>query len=93
MQTNSIQNKFENVCEIVGNNVDLFSISQTKFESLFPNARFLLPGFHEPFRLEINHRSGGLLVYIKVLLPSKILAKFKLPINIQITPFEINLRN
>ena len=66
MQTNSIQNKFENVCEIVGNNVDLFSISETKFESLFPNAQFLLPGFHEPLRLEINHRSGGLLVYIKV---------------------------
>ena len=93
MQTNSIQNKFTNVCETVGNNVELFSISETKFEFLFPNAQFLLTGFHESLRLEINHRSGGFLVYIKALLPSKILAKFKLPMNIQVTPFEINLRN
>ena len=31
-------------------------------------------------------------VYIKSSLPSKILSKFKLPLNIQIIPFEINLR-
>ena len=43
-------------------------------------------------RFDINHRSDGFLIYIKVSLPSKILTKFKLPINIQIIPFEINLR-
>ena len=64
---------------------------KTKLDSSFPNAQFLLPGFHEPFKLDENHRSGGLLVYIKALL-SNILTKLKLPINIQIIPFEINLR-
>ena len=89
---NSIRNKFENLCDIVGNNVDILSIAETKLDSSFPNAQFLLPGFHEPVRLDINYRSGGVLVYIKASLLSKILTKFKLPINIQITPFEINLR-
>ena len=89
---NSIRNKFENLCDIVGNNVDVLSIAETKLDSSFPNAQFLLPGFHEFLRLDINHRSGGLLVYIKASLPSKILTKIKLPINIQIIPFEINLR-
>ena len=89
---NSIRNKFENLCDIVGKNVDVLSIAETKLDSSFPNAQFLLPGFHEPLRLDINHRSGELLVYIKASLPSKILTKFKLPINIQIIPFEINLR-
>ena len=89
---NSIRNKFENLCDIVGNNVDVLSIAETKLDSSFPNAQFLLPGFHEPLRLDINHRIGGLLVYIKASLPSKILTKFKLPINIQIIPFEIILR-
>ena len=89
---NSIRNKFENLCDIVGNNVDVISIAEAKLDSSFPNAQFLLPGFHEPLRLDINHRSGGLLVYIMASLPSKILTKFKLPINIQITPFEINLK-
>ena len=89
---NSIRNKFENLCDIVGNNVDVFSTAETKRDSSFRNAQFLLPAFQEPLRLDINHRSGGLFVYIKASLPSKILSKFKLPINIQIIPFEINLR-
>ena len=91
---NSIRNKFENLepCDMVGNNVDVLPIAETKLASLFPNALFLLPAFKEPLRLKINHRSGGLLVYIKASLLSKILSKFKLPIDIQIIPFEINLR-
>ena len=89
---NSTRNKFENLCYIVVNNVDVLSVTETKLDSSFPNAQFLLPGFHEPLRLDINNRNGGLLVYIKASLPSKILAKFKLLFNIQIIPFEINLR-
>ena len=72
--------------------MDVLSIAETKLDSSFPNAQFLLPAFQEPLRLNINHRSGGLLIYIKASLPSKILSKFKLPIDIQIIPFEINLR-
>ena len=72
--------------------MEFISIAETKLDSSFPNVQFLLPGFQEPLRLDINHRSGRLLVYIKASLPSKILSKFKLPINIQIIPFEINLR-
>ena len=64
--------------------MDVLAIAETKLDSL-------LPGFHEPLKLNINHQSGGLLVYIKTSLPSKILTKFKLPINIKIIPFEINL--
>ena len=89
---NSIRNKFENICDIFGNNLDVLSIAETKLDCSFPNAQFLLPGFHEPLRLDINHRSGGLLLYIQTSFPSNILTKFKLPINIQIIPFEINLR-
>ena len=42
--------------------------------------------------MDINDRSGGLLVYIKASLPSKILTNFKLPIKIQTIPFERNVR-
>ena len=54
---NLIRNKFENVCDIVGNNVDVLSIVEAKLDSSFPNAQFLLPGFQEPLGLDINHRS------------------------------------
>ena len=62
------------------------------FEVSFPSAQFLLPGFHEPLRLDVNNQSGRLLIYIKASLPSKILTKFRLPINIQLITFETNLK-
>ena len=72
--------------------MDVLPIAETKFHSSFSNAQFLLLGFHEPLRLDINHPSGGLFVYIKASLASKILTKFNLPISIRIKPFEINIR-
>ena len=42
--------------------------------------------------MDVSSRRGGILVYIKSSLPSKMLTKFKLPNNFQITPFELNLR-
>ena len=42
--------------------------------------------------MDVSSRRGGLLGYIKSSLPSKMLTKFKLLSNIQIIPFELNLR-
>ena len=51
----------------------------------------LIPGFHKPLRIDFSGRKGGFLVFTKSSLPSKMLTKFKLPDNIQIIPFELNL--
>ena len=42
--------------------------------------------------MDVSSSKGGLLVYIKSSLPSKILTKLKLPNNIQIIAFKLNLR-
>ena len=42
--------------------------------------------------MDVSSSKGGLLVYIKSSLPSKMLTKFKFPDNIQIIPFELYLR-
>ena len=42
--------------------------------------------------MDISSRRGGLLVHIKSSLLYEMLTKFKLPNNIQIIPFELNLR-
>ena len=89
---NSIRNKFENLCELVAGNVDILCIVETKLEPLFPNLQFLIPGFHKPLRMDVNSRREGLLVYRKSSLSSKMLTKFKLPNNFQITHFALNLR-
>ena len=41
--------------------------------------------------MDVSSRRGGLLVYIKSSMPSKMLTKFKLPNNIQTILFELNL--
>ena len=42
--------------------------------------------------MDVSSRRRELLVYFKFSVPSKMLTKFKLPSNIQIIPFELNLR-
>ena len=92
LNINSLRNKFENLCELVAGNVDILCTAETKLDPSFSNSQFLIPGFHKPPRMDVSSRRGGLLVYIKSSLPSKMLTKFKLPNNIQIIPFELNLR-
>lgn len=59
--------------------MDIISIAETKLESLFPISQFLMSGFHKPFRMDVDRKRRGLLVYVKSLLPSKYLTNFKLP--------------
>ena len=89
---NSIRNKFENLCSILSNNVDIFCVGETKLDKSFPVSQFSLTRFHTPYRLDINRNSGGILVFVKSSIPSRMLTKHKLPSDIQFIPFEINLR-
>ena len=57
---NSIQNKFDNLCDLISKNVDILSVAETKLDASFPNLQFLIPGFHEPMRLDIISKRGGI---------------------------------
>ena len=63
-------------------------MAKTKLDPSFPNSQFLIRGFHEPMRLDITSKHGGMLVYIKSSLPSRSMSNFKLPENIQVITFE-----
>ena len=73
-------------------NVDILSVAETKLDRSFPNLQSLIPGFHEPMRLDLTSKRGGMLVYIKSSLQSRIISNFKLPKNIRAILFELNLR-
>ena len=51
-----------------------------------------LGGYHTPYRLDINNKSGGILVYVKSLIPSRCLSYKELCISIQLITFDVNLR-
>ena len=46
-----------------------------------------------PYILDINENKVGLMAFVKLHIPSRRLNDFKIPSNIQIIPFEINIRN
>ena len=60
LNINSIRNKLDCLFDIVGKNVDIFLISESKFNNTFPNGQFLMNGFHEPFRKDRTDKRGGL---------------------------------
>ena len=90
LDINSVRNKFQNMSSLMSENVDILIVSETKLDSSFPMTQFVIPGFHHPFRLDINRQSGGLLVYIKGSIP--VLTSFSIPADTQIIVFQINLR-
>ena len=47
----------------------------------------------KPYILDITDSKGGLIVFVKSDIPPRRIHDFKIPSNIQIIPFEINLRN
>ena len=67
--------KFEQLREIIGKNLDILTIQETKLDSSFPTQQFSLDGFSTPYRLDRNREGGGVLIYVREDIPSKQLSK------------------
>ena len=77
---------------MLDNNIDVLCFAESKLDSSFPESQFFLPGYRMPYRFDVSNHSGGLLLYVKETIPSKLLTKFNLPTEIQAIPIEINIR-
>ena len=84
--------KFDNIKLVIDEHVDILCVAETKIDNSFPTAKFSWPGYHKPYCSDITDKRGGLLVYIKSNLPSRHLTNYITPKDIQIIPFELNLR-
>ena len=73
LNINSLRNKFESLQHIINKNIDILLISETKIDSSFPSAQFHLEGYATPYRLGRNANGGGILLYIREDIPSKLL--------------------
>ena len=94
LSINLIRNKFEMLREVMGNKVDdIQLISETKLDDTLPLNQFILEGFLPPFRLDRMEHGGGLMLFIRENIPSKLLANVKPSGNIQNIFVEINLRS
>ena len=66
---NSIRFKFECLRDIIGHNIDILLISETKLNDTFPEGQFFIPGFHTPFRNDRNDKGGGLHFSFRITFP------------------------
>ena len=67
---NSIRNKHSDLFSIIDSNVEIVTIAETKLDSSFPSAQFIVDGYSALYRKDRNANGGGLLVYIKEGIPS-----------------------
>ena len=63
LNINSIRYKFECLCDIVANNIDILLISETRLNDSFPNGQFLMNGFQVPFRKDRTDKEGYCYLY------------------------------
>ena len=92
LNINSLTSKFDQLKEIVLKYIDILVITETKLDDTFPNAQFLVPGFSKPFRLDRNRNGGGVMIYVRENIPSKLLTKHVLPSDIECIFLELNVR-
>ena len=91
LNINSLRNKFQFLISLIKDNIDVLMISETKLDGSFPTSQFMINGFSAPFRLDRNYKSGGIILYIREGIPSRLVSTE----SGQVKGFfvEINLRN
>ena len=89
---NSLLAKFDQVKEVILKNVDILVITETKLDDTFPLGQFYVEGFTMPYRLDRNRNGGGVIIYVREDIPSKILEKHKLPQDVEGMFVELNFR-
>ena len=75
LNINSLPNKFNQMKELVLKHMDILVVTETKLDDSFPNPKFSVDGFSEPFRIERNRSGGGAMIYVRDDIPNKLLTK------------------
>ena len=91
LNVNSLPNKMDQLKLIIGENVDVLVLTETKLDDSFPTSQFLIDGFTTPYRMDRNRR-GGILIYVREDIPSKELKRHDFPSDIEGIFIELNLK-
>ena len=91
LNINSLRNKFAFLISPIKDNTDVLMISETKPDESFPTNEFIINGFSAPFRLERNDKGGGIILYIREDIPSRLVSTESSQVEVFFV--EINVRN
>ena len=92
LNINSFSSKFAQLQEIVLKYVDILILTETKLDDSFPTSQFMVDGFSKPYRQDRNRNGGGIMIYIRDDIPSKLLTKHVFPDDIKGLFVELNFR-
>ena len=70
LNINSLAPKFEQLRTIIGKNLDILTIQETKLDSSFPSGQFVLEGYSESYRLDRNRKGGRVIIHVREDIPS-----------------------
>ena len=73
LNINYVANKFNQLKELVLKYVEILVFTETKLDDSFLNLQFSVDGFSEPFRIDRNRFGGGVMIYDRDDIPSKLL--------------------
>ena len=80
LNINSLRNKFDALTQQITGNVDILMLSETKVDSSFPEGQFLIPGYSAPYRIDRTCHGGGVMLFVRADIPSKLLLTENTPI-------------
>ena len=90
LNVNFLVSKFDEL-KLIGQGIfDILIINETKLDAFFPVNQFFINGFSTPYRLDRNQNGGGIIIYVREDITSKMLTKHKFPDDIEALFVEIN---
>ena len=73
LNINSLRNIFDVFSEQVNGSIYILMVAETKLDDSFPEAQFLIEGFHSPFKFDRNINGGGIMLYVQKDIPTSYL--------------------
>ena len=92
LNINSIRNKFEQLKETVLRYIDILVVTETKLDETFLESLFLMDGFSKPYRLDRNKNGGGVMIFIRETISSKILEQYIFTNDVECIFVELNFQ-
>ena len=89
---NSLRYKFDQLKLIIQEYVDILVVQETKIDLSFPKNQFDIDGFSQPFRLDKNLSSGGVMIFIRDTILATHLNDFKIHEDVEGMFIELNLK-
>ena len=91
LNVNSLVSKFDEL-KVIGQGIFDILINEAKLDASFPVNQFFINGFSTPYRLDRNRNGGGIIIYVREDITSKMLTKHKFSDDTEALFVEINFR-